>query len=192
LSCPQEKAGSYLAAVIVMVILALSPSASLLFYLSLKKWTVSGLMENGICRMQAFAILTAASMPWAQIGKCWLYGPAILCTGCKVADHPGFNDSHVHFMEGGFYLLGVDLRNIVMKGRVSIAQKGPFSGRRLISVAVGSRDNASRKLPGKLIDSAVPIIRCLWFVWTGILPAPIPWRFALPALIKTHLLHKAA
>src|SRR5712692_7155110 len=24
---------------------------------------------------------------------------------------PGFNDSHVHFMTGGFHLLGVDLRN---------------------------------------------------------------------------------
>ncbi len=24
---------------------------------------------------------------------------------------PGFNDSHVHFMEGGFYLLGIDLRD---------------------------------------------------------------------------------
>src|SRR5262245_47526954 len=25
---------------------------------------------------------------------------------------PGFNDSHVHFMSGGFHLLGVDLRDV--------------------------------------------------------------------------------
>jgi predicted amidohydrolase YtcJ len=87
---------------------------------------------------------------------------------------PGFNDSHVHFMEGGFYRLGVDLRNArdeaefaaLLKDKASCLPAGTW-------ITGGYWDHEkwpSRKLPSKeLIDKVVPehpvfVVRLDWHI----------------------------
>ncbi len=85
---------------------------------------------------------------------------------------PGFNDSHVHFLEGGFHLLGVDLRDAASPAEM---------GRRLAHAAAGLPPGNwisggfwdHERWPGKplphraLIDAAVPdhpvfVVRLDW------------------------------
>lgn len=92
--------------------------------------------------------------------------------GCLVL--PGFNDSHVHFMEGGFSLQGVDLRDA--QDEEELVRRLGEKARTLPPgawITGGYWDHEkwpSRRLPGKaLLDSAVSdhpvfILRLDWHV----------------------------
>jgi predicted amidohydrolase YtcJ len=87
---------------------------------------------------------------------------------------PGFNDSHVHFMEGGFYLLGIDLRDCRSEEEFvsRLAEKAATlpPGTWITGGYWDHEKWPAKKLPSaRVIDAAVPrhpvyVIRLDWHI----------------------------